>query len=245
MMKKVLAVLLAVMFAGSVSLAQRPLTDERAICKIEPFFIPAYGEEGAIFACIGLYGYGADWPQEELDAEVNGLCVKAFIQVPGSETWWVKPTLDCPYVVCEQDSTWFFLNFITGGDDIHATDIVLMVMEMEDAMLTDYDLAADKAISTLHVKRSPEMESNYEVDSGHFGTLFASSAEKRRLRNVPNGERRRTKLCRRRTAGRFLLSEVPPLRQQGEWEGAGLLAGAGPVRPRGNAGGGLPRYPSL
>ena len=112
--------------------------------------VPAYGEEGDIEGYLDLNGYGSSPPLKYLEKSEE-LCLKAFIRVPGSETRWPKPTNEYPYVLLNNIE--FSLDFTTGGDDIHATEIVLMVSHIENAMETDYEKAREQALCVVTLCR--------------------------------------------------------------------------------------------
>ena len=87
---------------------------------------------------------------------VNDLYVKVFLQVDGSDEWWAKPTGDIPYSVVKDGK--FGITFNTGGDDIHATRLALMLVRPRDARLLDFELANAAALSLVTIDRKPSGE---------------------------------------------------------------------------------------
>ena len=107
-------------------------------------YIPKWGEgdfiDGQIYAISG--------PCYEED-----LFVKLFLQVEGSDTWWPKPTFETPYVPVAGSQ--FRIPFNSGGDDIHAVQLALMLVHGKDAALTDYDSANAAALCVTTIRRTP------------------------------------------------------------------------------------------
>ena len=119
------------------------LADHSAHYSFQLEHIPAYGVNGKIGGDLVLYGPCRD----------EDLYIKSFIQVPGSDEWWPKPTADQPYI--HYDNINFFFPFITGGDDIHAVKIVLMLVREPDKSLTDYAQAEAAALCVAEITRTP------------------------------------------------------------------------------------------
>ena len=99
----------------------------------------------------------------------EGLFVKAFLQVEGSDVWWAKPTDIVPYVPVFGGR--FVIGFNTGGDDIHARRICLMLVRSRDARLLDFEQANAAALCTVTIDRSPSGEialsHSYRDDYAH------------------------------------------------------------------------------
>lgn len=117
------------------------LADHVAAYSFELDHIPAWGVNGKIGGDLNLY---SDCEEE--------LYIKGFIQVPGSDEWWPKPTADQPFI--HYDGCNFFFPFITGGDDIHAGKIVLMLVREPDKDLTDYAQAEAVALCVTEITRT-------------------------------------------------------------------------------------------
>ncbi len=110
-------------------------------------YIPKWGKGDFIAGEV----YAEGWP-----VSYNGLYVKAFIQVEGSDEWWPKPTDQVPYSPVRSGK--FGIIFNTGGDDIHAVRIALMLVHARDARLVDYELANAAALCVTIIDREPSGE---------------------------------------------------------------------------------------
>ena len=126
--------------------------DRYAPYEIDLQYIPKWGEGDFIDGQI----YKIADPCFEED-----LFVKLFLQVEGSDTWWPKPTYETPYVPVFGSQ--FRIPFNTGGDDIHAVKLALMLVRGKDAALTDYDSANAAALCVTTIKRTP----NGEIELTH------------------------------------------------------------------------------
>ena len=119
--------------------------DRYAAYEFDLFRIPAWGQSGSIEGRICSL---ADTTSDE------DLCVKLFLRLSENDQWWPKPTYDMPYAAVE--SGHFEIACNTGGDDVHASEIVLMAVRRKDAMLLDFDAADAAALCRTTIIRTPE-----------------------------------------------------------------------------------------
>ena len=126
---------------------------------IDMDYIPKWGEGEYVAGSVSVEG----WPYI-----LNSLFVKAFIQVEGSDAWWPKPTDRVSYVPVIDGH--FTLTFNTGGDDIHARRIALMLVRGKDALLQDYEQANAAALCVVTIDRMP---SGHVSVSRSFRTDYA------------------------------------------------------------------------
>ncbi|MGI6374980.1 MAG: glycosyl hydrolase family 17 protein [Anaerolineae bacterium] len=85
-----------------------------------------------------------------------GLAVSGYLQVSeGGRIWGPKPTWVTPSVPVEEDGS-FWLQFITGGDDIDAVVLYVLLVPAEYVPDSDYEETARVALDQLVVTRTPE-----------------------------------------------------------------------------------------
>ncbi|MBR3105690.1 MAG: hypothetical protein IKH30_00745 [Clostridia bacterium] len=140
----IFGILLGIIFTFIAPLA---LADGYPPYEMSLTYIPKWGKGNFIAGEVYTEGWKVGY---------NGLCVKAFLQVEGSGEWWPKPTAEMPYVPVRDGK--FGITFNTGGDDIHATRIALMLVRARDARLLDYELANAAALCVVTIDREPTGE---------------------------------------------------------------------------------------
>lgn len=140
MLRRIIAILLTLLLCVPAALA-----DRYAPYEFDMYFIPRWGDgdrvAGVVYSC-------GEICREE------GLCVKLFLQVEGDGNWWPKPTAEQPWAPVED--SFFQIPFVTGGDDIHAVRLALMLVREADAGLLDYDEANAAALCVTTIHRSPD-----------------------------------------------------------------------------------------
>ena len=119
--------------------------DRYAPYEVEFSSIPAWGQDGPIMGRI----YESGSPYEGTEVRV-----KLFLRVEENGQWWPKPTYDQPYV--DPDYCDFAIPYNTGGDDIHAVEIALMLVRPEDAASLDFEEADAHSLYTATIRRTPE-----------------------------------------------------------------------------------------
>ena len=124
----------------------RVLADAYAPYEFDLRYIPKYGEGSFISGTV--YSGGTPCTAEE------DLAVKLFLQVEGSDTWWPKPYYEMPYVHVEWSD--FSIPFNTGGNDLYATRIVLMLVREKDAGIVSFEEANAAALCVTTIGRSPD-----------------------------------------------------------------------------------------
>ncbi|MBQ6342562.1 MAG: hypothetical protein IJI41_05520 [Anaerolineaceae bacterium] len=142
MMKRLFFLILVILCLPSAVSA-----DRYARYELDLQYIPKWGEGDFIDGQI----YAISEPCYEED-----LFVKLFLRLEGSDTWWPKPTFETPYAPVV--GSHFRILFNTGGDDIHAVQLALMLVHGKDAALTDYDSANAAALCVTTIMRTPNGE---------------------------------------------------------------------------------------
>ena len=104
--------------------------------------IPAYGVSESILGTV-LHG-------------TPGLAVTGYLQVSeGGRIWGPKPTYVTPSMPVEEDGS-FWLQFITGGDDIEAVTLYVLLIPADFVPGSSYDDTERVALDKLVVNRTPE-----------------------------------------------------------------------------------------